>query len=421
VTPQVFGEYLLVARLVERSMAEVYLAVRLGDRSGRTFVVKRAPLDERASGSIAESLRREAEVLREGKLDGVVALADAGEVAGLPYVVLEHVKGASLDNLLTRGALPREAAMLVARDLARALAGLHARGWVHGDVTPSNVIIDEAGEVVLLDLGIARRVGEAREMPAGKPGYASPEAALGKPASPSDDVYGWGTVVAECIIGARLFRETDLAEAGARNDGLPLPVEEIASLRAALALNGSRRPAAAEIVDQLPVDAKRRHVLADAVLSAEMRGEDRSTDVPVHRTASDPGARRMVQATSVRPGPFARTRAVVIALAGLAVAVALVSGFVLGRRTKPKDKDKESASLTVPLVMPRAEVRLDDRILLKTGGANALPIEPGAHKLTVQMPRRERQEYEFVAGPGDHVVLVMVPVARKDKGARDSD
>lgn len=413
--PQVYGEYLLTSRLVERSMAEVFLAVRLGDRAGRIVVLKRAPIDEPASGSIAESLRREAEVLGGGNIDGIAALVDSGELAGLPFVVLEHVKGQPLDAILAAGPIDRQAAMLLGRDVARALAALHARGWVHGDVTPSNVIVDEAGEATLVDLGIARRIGETREMPAGKPGYASPEAAIGKPASASDDVYGWGTIVAECITGARLFRETDLAEAAARRSQLPLPVEETALLASALSLDPSGRPTAAKIVESIAPEHDKRRILADAVLSAELRaGSDAqqrpSDDHGVAQTTSDPAIARMVQASSVRPPASSGLgKRALLVIASLVTSAALVGGYFVGRRTA---RHKEDASLSLPQLPPRAEVKLDGRTLLGAGSTRQIPIDPGSHKLTIQLGKKEAREYEFAAEPGEHVVLVVVPMNR---------
>ncbi len=417
VTPQVFGEYLLTSRLVERSMAEVFLGVRLGDRTGRLIVVKRAPLDESASGAVAESIRREIEVLSSGPYEGVVKMVDHGEIAGLPFVALEHSKGCTLHDILEAGPLDRDAAMLVGRDLARAIASLHAGGWVHGDVTPSNVVIDDTGEALLVDLGIARRLGEAREMPAGKPGYASPEAAVGKPASPSDDVYAWGIVVAECLIGGRLFREADLAEAAARRSSLPLPVEEAPLLAAALGLEPASRPEASALVAGISADASKRRVLADAALSAELRaGADDprrfSPDPGPAVTASDPAIVRMVQASSVRPAARSATPRVLLLVASVVATLALVLGFVVGRRSAPRDR---GASVSLPQLPARAEVKLDGRTLLNASGASRLPIEPGAHKLSVQIGRQDTREYEFVAQPGEHVVLVVVPNARKDR------
>ncbi|WP_156339259.1 serine/threonine protein kinase [Chondromyces crocatus] len=270
--PELFGDFLLVQRLARSPMAEVLLAVRLGDRSGRTFVVKRPVLGERASGRAAQAISREAEVLEAVRVPGLPALEAAGAMAGLPYIAQEHVRGVPLDELLARvGRLPSVAAAAVGRDLARALSALHAAGWVHGDVTPSNVIVDDAGEARLLDLGIARHIGERRAEVAGKPGYVAPEAALPGAASTAEDAFGLGVVLAECVLGRRLFPERDLVEAAARAD-TPREVatleQALPGLSPALARRPEQRPSLTvlcERLEQLPVD---RGVLADLVARA---------------------------------------------------------------------------------------------------------------------------------------------------------
>ncbi|MEO7113664.1 MAG: protein kinase [Polyangiaceae bacterium] len=81
--------------------------------------------------------------------------------------------------------------------LARALARVHAAGWVHLDVKPGNVLFDAAGRALLSDFGIARRVGDSA--PQGSFGYLSPERMRGAPCSPKDDVYGFGRVIEDVL------------------------------------------------------------------------------------------------------------------------------------------------------------------------------------------------------------------------------
>ena len=95
-----FGEFLLLRRLAQSLMAEVFVAIRLGDKDGRTVIVKRPKLGERASGESAQAILREAEVLAEVRAPTLVALEAKGEVAGLPYVAVEHVRGVAGDVLV---------------------------------------------------------------------------------------------------------------------------------------------------------------------------------------------------------------------------------------------------------------------------------------------------------------------------------
>ena len=104
--PERFGEYLLVRRL-GGGMAEVFLAVKLGDREGRSWVVKRPKLGERASGLAAQAILREAEVLGGVRSNELVRLEESGSMGGLPFVALEHHRGAALDAVLRSGPMPR--------------------------------------------------------------------------------------------------------------------------------------------------------------------------------------------------------------------------------------------------------------------------------------------------------------------------
>ena len=270
--PEVFGDFLLIGRIAQSARAEVLLAVRLGDRSGRTHVLKRPALGERPSGPSAQGIAREAEVLAAVRAPTLVALEAAGEIAGLPYLAVEHVRGAPLDVLLARGGpLPAAAARAVAVDLARALAALHAAGWVHSDVAPSNVLVDDAGEARLIDLGAAARAGVRRTGITGKPGYAAPEAVRPVEAAAAEDVYAWGVVVAECALGRRLFDERDLAEAGSRGEpgrALSDVGDDEPEVRAALGRDPGARPSAEALAAALGARPLDRSTLAERVAAA---------------------------------------------------------------------------------------------------------------------------------------------------------
>jgi serine/threonine-protein kinase len=108
----------------------------------------------------------------------------------------DHVKGGDLARILPvePWALP----------LAEALARTHARGWVHNDVKPANVLLTELGaeprgslRVMLADFGTARRIGEPS--PPGSMGYVSPERIRGRASHPRDDVYGFGRVLEDVL------------------------------------------------------------------------------------------------------------------------------------------------------------------------------------------------------------------------------
>jgi serine/threonine-protein kinase len=430
-------------------MAEVLLAVRLGDRTGRTFVVKRPLVGERSSGRAAQSIAREGEVLSAVKAPSIVALEAAGELASLPYLAVEHVRGLPLDQLLSRaGPLPEAAARAVVNDLASALAALHKAGWVHGDIAPSNLLIDDAGEARLIDFGLASRAGQKRAEIAGKPGYIAPEAVRAVEASPAEDIYALGVVAAECLLGRRLFRETSLAEAGARGDA-PAEAAGLDSIAPGLAAALKREPAArpdahslAGALRSLPLD---RAALAELVERETAPASSNQSDAPPDSSsepagistaistarsappaappAGSPGsyaitptapmvltparddASPAARSSSIAPNPDARPssgdgwRRLAITLL---IVFAVLAGIGIGRVSTTRGRP---TSVTITGTFPRrTQVELDGRTVTRLDGP--LPIEPGRHILVISPPKGEKREYTFNARPGEQVVMI---------------
>jgi hypothetical protein len=429
--PEVFGEYLLVGRLASSPMAETSLAVRLGDRTGRTYVVKRPRLGERASGAAAQAILRETEVLGAVRSPHLVALEASGAVGGLPFVALEHLRGAPLDRILASGALGELETRAIARDVLGALAALDEAGWVHGDVAPSNVVVDEMGESRLIDLGIARKKGESRALPAGKPGYIAPEATFARPAAPSEDVYALAVVAAECLLGARLFPEQDLSEAATR-DGAPSAVRDLDTwgpmLTEALALDAQKRPTAAALRDRLAPAPEGREALAGVV--ARVRA---SSDRAIQKTLVDPEPPQtvvkeltptapLVVPASVPPAavvdddrpkasaPAAAPPRRSLAVFALVAIVAAAAGWMVGRRAGPP-RGARDASLGLSAPLPARDVlSIDGRPIAVPEPGKKIPVNPGRHTISITAPRKDvTQTFDVVVDPGEHVVLLVQP------------
>ena len=144
----------------------------------------------------------------------VVAGIEADAIDGRPYIALELVPGEDLRRTLmpapsraepapARALLSRDRAVSIVLAACDAASHLHANGWVHGDINPSNLVSD--GErVVLIDLGIARAIGEAGT-PRGTHAYMAPEQVRGEAWTPATDVFALGVVLWELVAGARLF------------------------------------------------------------------------------------------------------------------------------------------------------------------------------------------------------------------------
>jgi serine/threonine protein kinase len=202
--PARVGRYRVLGLLGEGAIGRVYRAV--APDSGHEVAVKRV---HRALGTdprVMERFRREAETVERLTHPNLVSVHDVGD----DFLVLDLVEGEGLDRRLEReGALsPREALPLL-RQVADALDYIHARGIVHRDVKPSNVLVTPDGTVKLADFGIAHlswapitRTGEL----IGSPAYMAPEqVALGE-VEPASDVHALGVVAFQCLTGERPFK-----------------------------------------------------------------------------------------------------------------------------------------------------------------------------------------------------------------------
>ena len=135
----------------------------------------------------------------------VVHAREAGDVEGRPFVAMELAPGEDLRRILAPSVvLTRVRALAIVAAACRASAHLHAHGWVHGDINPSNLIVDDADHVTLIDLGIARAIGEAGSV-RGTHAYMAPEQVRGEAWTPATDVFALGVVLWELASGRRLF------------------------------------------------------------------------------------------------------------------------------------------------------------------------------------------------------------------------
>jgi serine/threonine protein kinase len=158
--------------------------------------------------------RVRAAVLTEGEL--LTTLAHPHLVRGYqvvtsprPAVVIETLPGATLSALIDEGRLGVADTALLGRQLVSVLGYLHRYGWVHLDVKPENVVVQE-GRAVLIDLGLATRPGPI-ERGMGTDGYAAPEQDAGGTVSPASDVWGLGATMVECLTGSAPGRTPELS------------------------------------------------------------------------------------------------------------------------------------------------------------------------------------------------------------------
>jgi len=202
---EVLDSYRLEQRLGEGAYAEVFLAVDL--RTGRKVVLKLAREELFGDPGLFQRYQREAEIARRLDHPGVQRALDDGKARTVPYLVLEYLDGDSLRKRLSEGPLGVDLALDWARQLAEALAYLHANGVVHRDLKPDNVIVKRDGRLCLTDFGTALAEGVRRltwrglTEAVGTPDYMSPEQIQGGRGDARSDVYAWGVVAFELFTG----------------------------------------------------------------------------------------------------------------------------------------------------------------------------------------------------------------------------
>ncbi len=232
--PVPFGKYELLERIATGGMAEIYLARSFGLAGfEKRLVIKRIRPELAEDPRFVKMFINEAKIGVHLNHPNVVQVYELGRVAANYYIAMEHLHGRDLTRLVKtlRAAeerLPLPVAVNIVAETCRGLAYAHGRtdssghilGLVHQDVSPHNILVTFAGEVKLVDFGIARlmntTVGSEKSGThrpgGGKYAYMSPEQALGHQVDHRTDVFSTGIVLWELIVGRRLFQHPDPAE-----------------------------------------------------------------------------------------------------------------------------------------------------------------------------------------------------------------
>jgi serine/threonine-protein kinase len=193
----------LVAPIAVGSISLVYRGKDL--RTRRDVAVKTLRLEYRHDPETRARFRREARLLAFLAHPNVVRVFDFVEDRGVTWVVLEYVAGRDLRQVLAEhGPLAPVEVMPLLAQAAAALDHLHARGLVHLDVKPTNLLLTDDGALKLIDFGFAQPAGTPQQTVAGGAdgtAYLAPEQAAGEPVEVATDVYALGCVVYELLTG----------------------------------------------------------------------------------------------------------------------------------------------------------------------------------------------------------------------------
>ncbi len=208
------GTHTLERELGGGGMSKVFVAEEL--RLKRKVVVK-VLSPELAQGISVDRFEREIQTVAALQQANIVPVISAGDTNGLPYYTMPFVEGESLRARLGRGPMAVTEVIGILRDVSKALAYAHARGVVHRDIKPDNVLLS-GGTAVVTDFGIAKAISAARTQAGagatltqigtsiGTPAYMAPEQAAGDPGiDHRADIYSLGAMAYELLSGQAVF------------------------------------------------------------------------------------------------------------------------------------------------------------------------------------------------------------------------
>ena len=310
--------------------------------------------------------------------ENIMAVYDFGEEAGKPYMVMEFLRGRTLRAAIQEKIFPDLASRLrVALQIARALAHVHRSHITHRDVKPENVNIDDQGHAKLMDFGIAKAADMSLTQPGyvlGTPYYMAPEQIMGKPVTPSVDLYAFGIVLYEMFLGSRPYSGETIESIFYKIvhdplDVTPLTAAGVPSDVVAIVARCTRKDPAARYASFTEVAADLENALA----------------VQLAARASAGGARAQ---TSPTPHPADKRRLMLYGGIGLAVAALALAAFLWtshGKTPEPKAPDHNPPEKKVDL----PPHQLPDRIPTTTGYMRLVPAGPallGPDRKPVDVP-----------------------------------
>jgi eukaryotic-like serine/threonine-protein kinase len=367
------NRYRIGRRLGEGGMAVVHLGHDL--ILGRDVAVKTLRPQYAADPAVRARFNREAHAAASLAHPNVIDVYDVGEENGVPFIVMELVDGQSLKAIIAAEAPfhPDDVAALMGQ-IASALDYAHARGYVHRDVKPGNILLDEHSRVRVVDFGIAKSLADSDLTEAGggfgTAAYLSPEQAEGLMATPASDVYSLGVVAFELLTGQPPFRADTPVGLAMRhvNDDPPAPSELVPAVPAAVD---------AVVLRALEKDPTRRWPTAGEFARAlrDWRARQAPVALPVDDDAPAP------QRTGGALGPTVAVVAIVL--------IALAALLWLGLRPNLLTENDTPAP-TTNVVFEPPEI---------TGG-----VDPGPAEAVPQIVQAGETDAEQAPAPAEPVV-----------------
>ena len=327
------NRYEVFQHIGQGGMADVFLAVDTILNRQVAIKILRSELCTDAVSVLR--FEREAQAATALAHPNIVEIYDVGEYKGHHYIVMEYVPGKPLKKVIQqRGALLKEEAVDIMKQLTSATAEAHRRGIIHRDIKPQNVIVKSDGSIKMLDFGIALAKGSMQLTQAnnvmGSVHYLAPELARGESASPQSDIYALGIVLFEMLTGDVPFKadqavqvalmqmHNTIPDVRSINPDLPQSVENIV-IRATAKNPDQRYRSCNEMLDDLRTclrperlnEPKIKLATTAEQLNAKARREKEETRMQAARNGlGDTGtqSRGLLLKKKERTGSIERTR-----------------------------------------------------------------------------------------------------------------
>ena len=353
-----YGNVRMTARLGTGAMGAVYRGWH--ERFSREVAVK-VLLNTHAKGSVKERFLREGQAAAKVRHDNVVQVMDAGEHNGVAYLVMELVDGFSLGRIVEEhGPLLPEMVARLGAQIALGLAAIHAKGIIHRDIKPDNILLSADKQVKITDLGLAKQTDDpdlnrltATGMVVGTPLYVSPESIQDpRTATASADIYSLGATLYHLLTGKPPFHSPSPFEVMRAH--IELPVPPIHGLRPEV-------PAGlAQLVERCLAKSPAQRPTALEVAKLLSRGANFKASANVGLT-------------------------LLLTIATLVVVGGATGGWFVFQavRERAASTPPPSAIVVVRSTLPNLRARIDSGPWLTLGEAG-LAAAPGAHHLRVE-------------------------------------
>ncbi len=365
--PEKVGRYEIRSELGRGGMATVYLG--FDPKTQREVAIKLLPPIVLQDPKFRARFEREAHTIAQLEHPAIVPLYDYGEDNGQLYFVMRRMSGGSLTDRIKNGPiLPGDVSNIIQR-IARGLDQAHAKGFIHRDLKPDNILFDEYGDAYISDFGIAKLTEGGGTMTGtgiiGTPAYMSPEQARGDSGiDGQSDIYSLGAIVYEMLTGKLPYAaDTPM---GIAFKHVTEPVPRI------LEANPSLPAACAQVIDRaMAKDKTARYATAKelaAALAAAVGGRSPTSSQELERVAV-PGGAAYKPAAKGRGIPVWVWAVGGIAILVLCLIISAVAGGTLLVAFSGGSPPTANATLTAEVQAPQAAETVTAQVIAT--------IEPG--------------------------------------------